>query len=156
MVPSSRLLQQFLERSSDARGSTPPGVLAFSLIHQAIEGTIGGLDATQHLVGNHEIAVDGDTATHRLLDTHPDGSDGSETWELEYQRRLASLAMERVKGEFQPNTWRAFWITAVDGLPAGDAARETGLSTGAVYVAKSRVLARLKEEVEALRRQEEN
>jgi len=98
----------------------------------------------------------GDTATHRLLDAHPDGGDGSETWELEYQRRLAALAMERVKGEFQETTWKAFWLTAVDGRPAGEAARETGLSTGAVYVAKSRVLARLKEDVETLQRQEEN
>jgi hypothetical protein len=30
------------------------------------------------------------------------------------------------------------------------------MSTGAIYVAKSRVLARLKEEVEAMQRQEEN
>ena len=97
----------------------------------------------------------GDTATNRLLETHPDGEDGSESWELEYQRRVAALAMERVKGEFQEKTWRAFWLTAVEGVAAGDAARQVGLSPGAVYVAKSRVLARLKEEVESLRQQEE-
>jgi RNA polymerase sigma-70 factor (ECF subfamily) len=74
---------------------------------------------------------------------------------VEYQRRLASLAMERVKSEFQENTWRAFLLTAVDGVAAADAARQTGLSPGAVYVAKSRVLARVKAEVEAMRRQEE-
>src|SRR5947207_12773769 len=43
----------------------------------------------------------GDTTTNRLLAAEPDGHDGSEAWELEYQRRLASLAMERVKGECQ-------------------------------------------------------
>jgi RNA polymerase sigma-70 factor (ECF subfamily) len=98
----------------------------------------------------------GDTTTNRLLDSHPDANDGSETWEMEYQRRLAAIAMERVKGEFQANTWRAFWLTAVEGLAAADAAREVGLSPGAIYVAKSRVLARLKEEVDTMRRQEEN
>jgi RNA polymerase sigma-70 factor (ECF subfamily) len=98
----------------------------------------------------------GDTGTHRLLDTHPEANDGVETWELEYQRQLASIAMERVKGEFQETTWRAFWLTAVEGQPAAEAAQQTGLSTGAVYVAKSRVLARLKDEVDRLRRQEEN
>ena len=97
----------------------------------------------------------GDSATNRLLESHPDDSDGSETWETEYQRRLAALAMERIKSEFQEKTWQAFWLTAVDGIAAPEAAQQVGLSPGAVYVAKSRVLARLKEEVETLRRQEE-
>ncbi len=97
----------------------------------------------------------GDSATNRLLETHPDESDGSETWETEYQRRLAALAMERIKSEFQGKTWQAFWLTAVDGIAAPEAAQQVGLSPGAIYVAKSRVLARLKEEVETLRRQEE-
>jgi len=97
----------------------------------------------------------GDTTTNLLLDAHPVGSDGTDIWELEYQRRLASLAIERVKREFQENTWRAFWLTAVDGIAAADAAKQVGISPGAVYVAKSRVLARLKAEVDAMRRQEE-
>ena len=74
---------------------------------------------------------------------------------MEYQRRLAALAMERVKSEFQENTWRAFWLTAVEGIAAAEVARQIGISPGAIYVAKSRVLARLKEEVETMRRQEE-
>jgi RNA polymerase sigma factor (sigma-70 family) len=97
----------------------------------------------------------GDTTTNRLLDSHPASSDDSESWELEYQRRIAALAIERVKGEFQENTWRAFWLTAVDGVAAAETARQIGISPGAVYVAKSRVLARLKQEAEAIERQEE-
>ena len=98
----------------------------------------------------------GDSTTNRLLESHHEASDGSDAWEMEYQRRLAALAMERVKSEFQESTWRAFWLTAVDGLSAADAAKEVQLSPGAIYVAKSRVLARLKEEVETMRRQEES
>jgi RNA polymerase sigma-70 factor (ECF subfamily) len=97
----------------------------------------------------------GDSSTNRILDSHPDESDGSETWEMEYQRRLASLAMDRVKSEFQENTWKAFWLTAVDNVPVAEVAKQIGMSAGAIYVAKSRVLARLKDEVEAMRRQEE-
>jgi RNA polymerase sigma-70 factor (ECF subfamily) len=98
----------------------------------------------------------GDSATNRLLAEEPDGSsDGTDAWELEYQRRLASLAMERVKGEFQENTWRAFWLTAVEGVAASEVAAQTGMSLGAIYVAKSRVLARLREQVETMRQQEE-
>ena len=83
-------------------------------------------------------------------------NDGADIWEVEYQRRLAALAMERVKKEFQENTWQAFWLTAVEGIAAAEVSRQIGLSTGAIYVAKSRVLARLKEEVESMQRQEEN
>ena len=98
----------------------------------------------------------GDTDTNRLLNSKPDPSEGSDTWELEYQRQIAAIAMERIKPEFQESTWRAFQLTAVEGVSAPDAARQTGLSTGAVYVAKSRVLARLKSEVEGIRKQEES
>jgi RNA polymerase sigma-70 factor (ECF subfamily) len=97
----------------------------------------------------------GDTTTNRLLDAQPDTSDSADTWELEYQRRLASIAMRRVRGEFQENTWRAFTMTAVEGVAVPEVAKQLGLSAGAIYVAKSRVLARLKEEVESLARQEE-
>ena len=97
----------------------------------------------------------GDTNTHQLLGSQPDGQDGSEAWEMEYQRRLASLAMEQIKGEFQETTWKAFWLTAVEGTSAADASKQVGLTAGAIYVAKSRVLARLKDEVESLRQQEE-
>jgi RNA polymerase sigma factor (sigma-70 family) len=97
----------------------------------------------------------GDSAMNRLLDEKPDPNDGSEVWELEYQRRLASLAMERVKNEFHESSWRSFWLTAVEGIAPAQAARQIGISAGAVYVAKSRVLARIKTEVEAMQRQEE-
>ena len=98
----------------------------------------------------------GDTTTNRLLDAQPDDTNSSDTWELEFQRRLAALAMDRIKSEFQEKTWQAFWLTAVEGQAAADVGRQVGLSPGAIYVAKSRVLARLKDEVETLRQQEEN
>ena len=71
-------------------------------------------------------------------------------WELEYQRRLSAKAMERVKHEFQANTWQAFWGTAVDGRNAAEVGKELKMTSGAVYVAKSRVLARLRDEVQQL------
>ena len=97
----------------------------------------------------------GDTSTHQLLDTHPDTDGGVDMWETEYQRRIAALAMERVKDEFAENTWQAFWQTAVEGKPASEISNQIGLSPGAIYVAKSRVLARLKREVDLMRQQEE-
>ena len=103
----------------------------------------------------HRTQGTGGTTANRLLETEPETDDGSEAWEVEYQRRLAALAMERVRDEFHENTWRAFWLTAVEGLPAAEVTQRVGLSPGAVYVARSRVLARVREEVQAMREQEE-
>jgi len=97
----------------------------------------------------------GDTTTNRLLDAQPGDAGEGGAWELEYQRRLAAMAMDRIKAEFQDKTWQAFWLTAVEGQPAADVSRRISLSPGAIYVAKSRVLARLKDGVETLRQQED-
>jgi RNA polymerase sigma-70 factor (ECF subfamily) len=58
--------------------------------------------------------------------------------------------MERVRSEFQPATWNAFVQTAVEGRSPTQAASNVGLSVGAVYVAKSRVIARLRQEIERM------
>ncbi len=71
----------------------------------------------------------------------------SETWDLECRRRLFAWACERVKPTVAPATWKAFRRLAVDGASGETAAAETGLSPAAVYLAKSRVLAKLREAV---------
>lgn len=63
---------------------------------------------------------------------------------------LMHRALEMIRGDFEPQTWRAFWRTAVDGWIAADAGAELKLSVDAVYQAKSRVLRRLREELRGL------
>ncbi len=60
---------------------------------------------------------------------------------------LLSRALESARPHFQEQTWRAFWRTVVDGQSAVDVAAELSLSPGAVRVAKSRVLHRLRSEL---------
>ncbi len=93
----------------------------------------------------------GDVSSQERLEALADPSNQSEAdWELEYQRRLSSKAMDRVKHEFQPATWQAFVGTAVEGRQALEVGQALKMSPGAVYVAKSRVLARLRDEVQKL------
>ena len=150
------LMQDVLRSISSAIGR---------LDYDRSQGTFRGwlFTITRNKIFNHLSArrirpqASGDSTTSRLLDSQPDpdSSDGADTWEMEYQRRLASMAMERIQSEFQAKTWRAFWLTAVEGRAVAEVAKEVDLSPGAIYVAKSRVLARLKDEVEAMRRQED-
>ncbi|HSQ57917.1 MAG TPA: sigma-70 family RNA polymerase sigma factor [Gemmata sp.] len=100
----------------------------------------------------------GDTDAHERLDATPARDDGrgpDAEWEKEYQRGLSSRAMEKVREEFQPATWEAFWQTAVEGKAAAEVGAGLRMSPGAVYVAKSRVLSRLRNEVKRLIEAEE-
>jgi RNA polymerase sigma-70 factor (ECF subfamily) len=63
---------------------------------------------------------------------------------------LYRRALELIRGQFEEKTWRAFWRVAVDGYPTDVVAAELGLSAVAVRVAKSRVLARLREDLSEL------
>jgi RNA polymerase sigma factor (sigma-70 family) len=98
----------------------------------------------------HRPKASGDSAAQDRLDSIPDRNGEPDDWELEYRRQLAAKAMDRVKGEFQDSTWKAFWGTAVEGRSPQEVGSELKMSTGAVYVAKSRVIARLRDEVQKL------
>ncbi len=90
----------------------------------------------------------GDTGVKELLDQHPDAEPDQTEWERDYQWRLFSWAAERVRTDFQDSTWQAFWRVAVDNRSAKAVAEELKMTVGAVYIAKSRVLARLKQVVQ--------
>jgi RNA polymerase sigma-70 factor (ECF subfamily) len=59
---------------------------------------------------------------------------------------LRLRALELVRGQVEERTWRAFWLTAMEGQSPVDIAAGLGVSPTAVRMAKSRVLRRLKEQ----------
>lgn len=67
--------------------------------------------------------------------------------ESEYQRSLFYRAAHVVKQEVAANTWQAFWMSQVEGIPTHVIAKKLRMTVGAVYVAKGRVLQRLQREV---------
>jgi RNA polymerase sigma-70 factor (ECF subfamily) len=56
-------------------------------------------------------------------------------------------SLESIRGEFHERTWKAFWSVAIEGLTAVDAGAVLNMKPGAVRVAKSRVLMRLRREL---------
>ena len=61
-----------------------------------------------------------------------------------------SRTIPLIRSEFEEQTWRAFWLSAVEGRDSPSVAAELGMSPVAVRIAKSRVLARLREEADGL------
>jgi RNA polymerase sigma-70 factor (ECF subfamily) len=92
-------------------------------------------------------AADGQST---LLSELADDSALSELWEAEFQRNLVNHALRIMKTDFNETTWKACWETAVEGRAAKDVAAELGMTEPAVYMAKSRVLRRLRDELKEL------
>ncbi len=93
----------------------------------------GGSDARQQL--------------EQLADRPPDPQSESGSLELS---GLRHRALQLVCQEFDPRTWKAFWRTAVEGDRPSDVAGDLGVSVWAIYKARSRVLSRLRAQLDGL------
>jgi RNA polymerase sigma-70 factor (ECF subfamily) len=84
-----------------------------------------------------------------LLDALPaDDSQATAEFVLEGRREALRWASEQIRAEFSETTWMLFWQTAVEGRSIADVASATGRSAGAIYMARFRVLQRLKQKVQ--------
>ena len=97
--------------------------------------------------GRRPVTSD-DSNIRGLINSIPESSDESELFDLEHQRQVFAWAADKIRDSFQPKSWNAFWQTAVEQRSASDVARELDLSKGAVYIARSRVMSKLKEQIQ--------
>ena len=102
--------------------------------------------------GNSKVAA--------ILEQATFGAAESEQLTLEIRREVFRFAAAEIESEFHPQTWQAFWQTAVNNRPVNEVATELDVKRGSVYAARSRVMRRLKEKILELEisesRKEEN
>jgi RNA polymerase sigma-70 factor (ECF subfamily) len=99
--------------------------------------------------GREPRAAGGTDAQDRMLELpahEPPASGGTAGG----ARVLYEQCVRLIRAEFEERTWRAFWLVTVDGRAVGEVAAALGMSHGAVYIAKSRVLKRLRTEFAGL------
>jgi RNA polymerase sigma-70 factor (ECF subfamily) len=70
--------------------------------------------------------------------------------ESQYRNYLVHRALELMQAEFRETTWQAAWQQIAEGRKAADVAADLGISANAAYVAKCRVVRRLREELDGL------
>lgn len=91
---------------------------------------------------------------HASLDTdnvaHEDTDVMTAVDETEYRQHVAQKALRMMQAEFEFATWKACWESVVEDRSAKEVADELGLSVNAVYVAKSRVLRRLRDQLDGV------
>jgi RNA polymerase sigma-70 factor, ECF subfamily len=73
-----------------------------------------------------------------------------EATEQEYQAYLIAQALKIMKAELPPKVYQACLEYMINGRPAAEVARELGMSVNQVYAIKSRILRRLRAELEGL------
>lgn len=91
--------------------------------------------------GNREVAV--------LLDELPARDDAvSQLFEEEYRRELFHWAADHVRTQVSEKQWNAFWLTSVDELAIDEVAQQLGMSTGGIYIARSRITKRIRDRIQ--------
>ena len=92
-------------------------------------------------------AAAGSTTVNQILHELP--QDDETTKDLLEESRMEAMrwAASEIRAEFSELIWSMFWQTSVEGRSVKDVAGELNRSTGAVYMARFRVMQRLKEKV---------
>ena len=100
--------------------------------------------------GAGALASGGSNAAAALQQIADPDSELNRQWDEEHDRYVLNCLLDLVEEEFEPVTLQAFKRLALESISGAEAAKELGLSVAAVYVAKSRVLARIRREAEGL------
>jgi RNA polymerase sigma-70 factor (ECF subfamily) len=87
---------------------------------------------------------------YQLLASTEAHDDFAKRIEAEYAHELLSVAMLRVRGRVQPQTWAAFYQTAVEGRRPVDVAGDLNLTLANLFVYRSRVRKMLLDELSQL------
>ncbi|MFQ5592214.1 MAG: RNA polymerase sigma factor [Phycisphaerae bacterium] len=128
----------------DARRGRFRGYLRSAVVHAL--GRHSSKHAREH-AGYDPAALDCAAA---LREASTDGH-----WEREWRLHRLRWALRSVAGEFEEKTLQAFQAHALGGMSVEETAEKLGLSKASVYQAKSRVIKRLKEKLEAIELDEE-
>lgn len=93
----------------------------------------------------------GDSDFQEMLEQLQDPNTGlSHQWDKEHDRFVTQRLLQTLRAEFQEQTWSAFQKLVVEGQTPSEVAAELGITVNAVFIAKSRVLSRLRQEAKGL------
>ena len=70
--------------------------------------------------------------------------------ETEYRQLLVRRGMELIRSDFNNSTWSAFEEVMQKGRPPSEVAKQLGISENAVFMARHRILKRLREELDGM------
>ena len=102
----------------------------------------------------HDRAAGGSSVQELLMEQPSVDEESDAEIELEYRRELYLRAASMVRGDVDPESWRAFELTVIEGRSIDAAAGQLDKPVGSIYAARSRIMRRLREAVRELERSE--
>lgn len=94
---------------------------------------------------NREVSIPTQTDQTGFFARIPGDDRLEEIWEHEWRETTLEHCLQQVRQEFDAKTFRAFELFAHEGLPAKDVAEQLGMTSNAVFIAKHRILKRIRE-----------
>ena len=88
------------------------------------------------------------SAAEQILAEVPGRDEYCSALDLEYERSVFRWATAHARVAVSVQTWDAFWLTSIDGLPVNEVAAKLRIKPGNVHLARSRVMSRIKRLVE--------
>lgn len=92
----------------------------------------------------HPVATGKSSFQASLNQLADEASEISQMWNREYDEHVLASVLKQIQCEFKPQTWAAFQQVALGGKKAKEVADELGISINSVFIAKSRVMTRLR------------
>ena len=96
------------------------------------------------------VPVATDPMGQMLRELEHDDSQAARRWDTEHDRHVIESLLERIRPEFAPMTWRAFKLYTMRGMSPTEVAACLGMTANAVFIARSRILNRLRVESRGL------
>ena len=96
------------------------------------------------------VRAGGGTESMAVLNAQASPPDSDREFQMALRRRAFRWAARRVRHTVNESTWEAFARTAIECQSPSDVARQMGIDVGVVYLARSRVMSRLKKIVEGV------
>jgi RNA polymerase sigma-70 factor, ECF subfamily len=112
--------------------------------------TLHRLQAFWRSRGKRPVLLQEGSADSQLMQLEDAASDLSRLWDEEHNQHVMRGLLELLKPEFNPTMWKAFTRQVFDDAEPSTVAAELGIQVAAVYLAKSRILKRLRQEGQGL------
>jgi RNA polymerase sigma-70 factor (ECF subfamily) len=139
---SQEVLLQFAEAYRNGRYDRDKGQLRKWLFGIALNCM---RDARRRHARRRElIGIEAESGLARAEEL-PDDAQLEHCWEEEWQRSIYRTCLAEVSRRAEPRTVEAFQLFAVQGLPADEVARRLGMSRNAVFLAKYKMIVRIRE-----------
>lgn len=88
------------------------------------------------------------SSVDQLIREVPESCQESQIFDLEEKRQVFAWAVEKIRPSFKDSTWQAFWKSSVENQDVEAVAKEIGITKGAVYIARSRVMSKFKHQIQ--------